>query len=363
MKWPDLGVWNFVFRDWKWFWKRPNTTQMCSESIPIARPVVMSIQPAFKNLPIWWRSAQPLPPALGNIARSPMARKESPVRVVWHEGRVYFALAFDNQTHNVCTTIDECQEEDALNFWREALASSRYGLCRNGYYVFRSCIELQLQIIQAPDGSGLMREWWNLGWTAFPPPRGNSLTSLVEPEEHWPHIFRRSPKCEEEFLLRSVSEEDSARFVYRTATNEREFQKVVPWLWTLGFLRLQQGRMGAQVQCFSGRFPFRGCLELGAGVDWAGHTEFLLWLQRYFVVEGAQWKKTHYGRRKLRRLRAQEPRMRLFFGPHFSYWSCYFKRGDEPTFHQQLEARLDLRDWLRDKAPAEQIEAWLGSPT
>lgn len=31
-----------------------------------------------------------------------------------------------------------------------------------------------------------------------------------------------------------------------------------------------------------------------------------------------------------------------------------------PTAHEQLEARLELRDWLEGKAPAQPIEAWLG---
>ena len=30
-----------------------------------------------------------------------------------------------------------------------------------------------------------------------------------------------------------------------------------------------------------------------------------------------------------------------------------------PTFHEQLEARLELRDWVRGKVPDSQIEEWL----
>lgn len=323
----------------------------------------MPVQPAFENLRIWWQSVDPLPLNWGTLQEATWRGKTQQFRVAWHEKRVYFTLAFDRgrYNHNSCATLDECEEQNAVECWKEALNSGRYGFCCDSHQTLRDCIDFPFQVIQAPDGSGLMREWWNHRWTPFAPPRGSSLMPLLEPVEQWPHILRRPPDCYEDLLLRRVSEEDSAQFSYRTSTNKREFQQVSSWLWVLRFIRIQQGHQHGWVRCRSEVFPFRGQFEVSHGLDWIGHPNLLLWLQSYFVVEGAQWKKSHYGRRKLRRLRSQEPRLRLFFEPHFANWICYFESGEEPSFHEQLEARLELRDWLLDKAPREQIESWLGS--
>lgn len=280
--------------------------------------------------------------------------------VCWQGGRVYFALAEGRS--DVCATLDECREEDAIQCWEAAMENERFGVCLYASLTLRHCLAFHCHVIAAANGDGLIREWWSSEWFSFSDFDVNSSNAFSGQRPAWPgipHRYRGFEDVCEKILQRSVSDAETQLFPFSAKATKQDFDRAVNYLWAMGAIRFQQDKNSGQVYCSTHHSPYQGTITLGSTLEWNAHPELRSWLQEYFFVSGAQWKKTHYGRRKLRELRAQQPRLRLFFEPHFIRWICSFERDQAPSFHEQLEARLELREWLRDKVSAEQIENWL----
>jgi len=280
--------------------------------------------------------------------------------VCWQGGRVYFALAEGRS--DICATLDECREEDAIKCWEAAMKDERFGVCLYVSLTLRHCLYLHCHVITAPNGDGLIREWWSSQWFPFSDSDVNSPNAFSFQAPTWPgipHRYRGFENACESILQRPVSEAEMQLFPFYAKATEKDFEKVVVCLWKMGAIRFQKGGIYGNVYCSTRYRPYQGTITVEYNLEWDAHPNFRNWLEEYFSISGAQWKKTHYGRRKLRHLRAQQPRLRLFFEPHFIEWICSFERDQAPSFHEQLEARLELREWLRDKVSAEQIENWL----
>jgi hypothetical protein len=319
----------------------------------------------IEPLKIPWKPIYPsLKSGEPSIQRAVWQGEEWQFLVQWHEDRTYFGSV--NSRGNIFACLDPCREEEAVEFWRSALEKHRFGVCRYDSLHFRDCIEIQVFLILSSDGTGLARETWSHDWLSFVPKetRGWILYSSPVSEDKNRLTGISLPfgfTTDEYLLIRRISDEEIQRLTFESGTNEQEFKEIMRCLWHLKLIQFVSTDTSGSVTCRTSPRNLKGQVTLASNLQWKGNPEFWTCLENYFQVKGLHWKRTHYGRRKLRRLRAREPQMRLFLEPRFIYWHCGFRSEDEPTFHQQLEARLELREWLRGKAPAEQIEAWLHS--
>jgi len=290
--------------------------------------------------------------------------------VQWHEDRAYSGLC-DGES-SVWATLEECAEDDAVACFEDALQSRRYGVCFSNNTKIRFGKEYfwwNLQFIYAPDGMGLLREWSSRDWIAFAPEETRMWALFPDVELPQKERGGESFKCcqyaaidvRDDLLFRKVGEEEIERLSWRSSTNQADFERVVRLLW-LSRLTTVQDKAKTWTSIYMGTnytdSMRRNKLFL-SGMDWEGNEHFLKWLQSYFSSEGFGWMPTNWGKRRYRRLRAREPRLRAFFAPHGINWQVSFANQSQPSFHEQLEARLELREWLRDKVSAEQIENWL----
>ena len=180
----------------------------------------------------------------------------------------------------------------------------------------------------------------------------------------------------DELLFRRVSDEEWRALSWRSQTTAAEFERIMLWLWQARLLRFSdQERKWASVslQCClpetdqlartegDQTSPLRSHLQLPDARGRA-NGELLDWLRTYFVGEGFEWRENDWGKRHFRNLRAREPRLRAFVELRSVYWEVRLSHQPEPSFHQQLEARLELRAWLRDQVSENQIDQWLTPP-
>lgn len=288
---------------------------------------------------------------------------------IWHEDRVYFRLLDGRET--VWATLDACEENDAVACFQEALNSHRYGVCFSRQWdVYRRNFGMVLQFIFAPDGTGLLREWSSRDWLFFAPQQTRMWALFPELElpaengqgSHSPEsrdCCRAAIRCvENELLMRRVSDEEIERLSFRSNSTKEEFERVMRLLWNCGLMYSNGNNgNGDTVSCGNYGSVFNGYFY--SHCRWAGQKTMLEWLRTHFTPQGFEWHFDDWGKRRYSKLRAREPRLRAWFRPRGVMWNV--ELSDEPSFHEQLEARLELRDWLQLKAPEEQIEKWLGS--
>ena len=290
----------------------------------------------------------------------------------WHEDRVYFGLLDEKKT--VWASLDSCEENEAVACFQEALESRRYGVCFSRQWdVYRRNFGMRLQFIYAPDGTGLLREWSSRDWLFFAPqetrmwvlfpdlelPAESGQSAAMSPSYG---CCRAAIRCvEDELLMRRVSDEEIERLSFRSNSNREEFEQVARWLWSAGVLGAAF-QSWKQVSLFTFLMRPQTTFALRSP-SWSGSPALLEWLQLFFASEGFEWRDTGWGTRRFRKLRAREPHLRAFFQPFGVWWKVSFERESQPTFHEQLEARLRLREWLREKAPEHNIESWLSPQT
>lgn len=287
--------------------------------------------------------------------------------VQWHEDRVYFQLVEGEPT--VWASLASCDADAALACFEDAVCERRYGAC------FRASTQVRygkthdsfmLQFIYAPDGTGLLREWFSRDWIAFAP--NQTRFWALWPDLHLPQIgVRETRECcqlaagsvRDEIRFRRVRDEEIAQLSWRSATNETEFARVMNWVWDAGLFNFgERDRKWASVSLSCCLPTLKSNLRLPEPSG-ENNARLLNWLCSYFVGEGVEWRVTGWGQRRFRKLRAREPHLRAFFGPRFVSWHVRFGDRDEPSFHQQIEARLQLRDWLRNRDAPSEAERFL----
>lgn len=322
----------------------------------------MSIQPI--NIP--WQSLYPFQRSgMPSLQSADWNGQEHSFVVQWHEDRAYFQLEGEPI---IWATLDSCTESDALDCWREALNHRCWGVCfQRGIKIPNGSFYLSdrwlLQFIYAPNGVGFLREWSSPDWIYFSPQETRAwclFPDLVLPREH---DWKESRNCcqhaiqnvRDSLLYRTVSNEEIERLSWKSATNESEFLRVMGWLWNAGILRT-----GAYLHNYNAHLS---STFICFPEHWNGSTILLRWLGGYFVGEGFKWRQSNWGKRRFRKLMVREPHIRAFFEPCVVRWSFVSAQHPEPTFHEQLEARFQLRDWLQEKAPEADIEAWLTPQT
>jgi hypothetical protein len=329
----------------------------------------------LKALPIPW---QPLYPSqksgAPSLERGLWQGEEKAFLLQWFDGRVYFQLYEDDKT--IWATLDSCAGSDALTCWQEALLNRRWGVCFEnvtnipfGQERFPS----RLQFIYAPDGTGLVREWSSPDWIAFAPKETRAWAFFPELMLPIKNDGGPSHRCcqfaakdaRKELLFRHVSDEEIERLSWKSLTNQSEFERVINWLWNAALLDVESSRMFlsyASASLFNLPTHTHSYFTL-SGMRWAGSDRLLEWLRAYFTIEGFHWHSIDWGKRRFRKLRAREPHLRAFFEPGGTHWRVPFQGRAQPSFHEQMEARLHLRDWLRDKVPDADIETLLASST
>ena len=301
--------------------------------------------------------------------------------VQWHEDRVYFQLTHGEPT--VWASLETCAPDEAIACFEDAVCQRRYGACFIEWAeIHRSKNPhiLDLQFIFALDGTGFLREWHSPDWITFAPKQTRGwiwFPELLDAELHSPHhrdyCRYAANNVYDEILMRRVTEKEIERLSWRSRTNKNEFKRIMLLLWNAQLLRfpLQQRRFAnvSLQSCLpetrdlieapdSTTAILRSHLSLPAPFSDA-NAQLLDWLQTYFVGEGFEWRTTDWGKRQYRKLRAREPHLRAFFEPNSIYWGVRFGDRSDPSFHQQLEARLQLRAWLLDRATPSQVETFL----
>lgn len=315
---------------------------------------------------------QPLYPS----QRSGALRRESALwsgtpqqfQLQWHEDRVYFQLCGDDST--TWATLRSCTEADAISCFREALASRRYCVCFANQTKVRYGKEtffFNIQFLYAPDGTGLLREWSSRDWIAFAPKETRGwafFPELTLPQRNDREISHRccqyaARSVRDHILFRRVSDEEIECLSWKSATDEAEFLRVMRWLWNSQILVPEvDTKSWADVSLTTSTWYSQSRLCWSRD-DWQGNQNLKHWLQSYFAGEGFEWHPADWGKRRFRKLRAREPHLRVFLEPRGINWRFPFSKCTEPTFHEQLEARHQLRDWLRDKAPDSSTDEWL----
>ncbi len=294
--------------------------------------------------------------------------------VQWHEDRVYFQLTEGEPT--VWASLQACAPDEAISCFEEAVLARRYGACFRAQTKVRYGIEhrfehcFSLHFVYAPDGTGLLREWFGREWIAFAP-NGTRIWALW-PDLHLPQIgvYETRECCQlaansvrDELRFRRISDQDIAQLSWRSQRTEAEFARVMNWIFDAGLFAFgERERRWASVNLNCCSPDLKSSLYLPQPTG-PGNAQLFDWLRAYFVGEGIEWRSTDWGRRKFRKLRAREPHLRAFFEPRSVAWSVRFGDRDAPTFHQQLEARLQLRAWLRANATPDEAECWMESAT
>ena len=287
--------------------------------------------------------------------------------VRWHEDRVYFQLVEGEPT--VWASLKNCVPEQAVACFEDAVLERSYGACFRAqtkvrYGKTEDCFSLHF--IYAPDGTGLLREWFSRDWIAFAPTQ--TRIWALWPDLHLPQIgvYETRECCQfaansvrDEIRFRRIPDQDIAQLSWRSPRTEDEFARVMNWIFDAGLFDFgARDRRWASVNlnCCSPNLKSSLSLPHPKGPN---NAQLFDWLRGYFVGEGIEWRETDWGKRKFRQLRLREPHLRAFFAPRSVAWRVRLAGRDAPSFHQQLEARLQLRDWLRDKATPEEIETFL----
>ncbi len=320
------------------------------------------------KVPIPW--APLFPSQISGETSREMARWRGDWRdfwVQWHEDRVYFQLVEGEPT--VWASLETCAQSEAISCFENAVLERRYGACFSAqtkvrYGKTQDCFSLHF--IYAPDGTGILREWFSRDWIAFAP--NQTRIWALWPDLHLPAVgaFETRECCQlaagsvrDEIRFRRIPDQDIAHLSWRSQRTEEEFARVMNWIWNAGLFDFgDRDRRWASVNlnCYSLDLKSSLYLPRPKGPN---NARLFDWLRAYFVGEGIEWRVTDWGQRKFRKLRAREPHLRAFFAPHSIAWNVPFGKRDEPSFHQQIEARLQLRDWLRDKATSTEIETFL----
>ena len=298
--------------------------------------------------------------------------------VQWHEDRIYFQLVEGEPT--VWASLESCAPDEAVACFEDAVLARRYGACfvthTKVHWGYEHFLFL-LHFTYAPDGTGFLREWCSRDWIAFAPPQTRFWALL--PDLHLPAVGApESRECcqfaaksvREQILFRRIPDEEIARLRWRSHTTQTEFERVMRWTWNAGFLRPEIDpkrnsnfwKAGLHTGFRRSVTDSAPCLDSNlflSHLRWSANPAGWEWLCNYFSGEGLQWHATEWGQRKFRRLRAREPHLRAFFEPRSISWNVSFGKRDEPSFHQQLEAQLQLRTWLLQRATPAQVETFL----
>lgn len=304
------------------------------------------------------------------IQRANWRGEERDVIVQWHEDRAYFAPLQGEP--GVWATLDSCAENDALACFDEAVREKRYGVCFSNFtkiHYGREHFRWMLHFIYAPDGTGLLRERVSRDWIAFAPQETRAWAMFPELELPKQGDKQESFMCcqyaaksvRDELMFRKIEQEEIEYLSWRSSTTKEEFERVGQLLWQGGFAvkDTQRGRNESLYLSTHYDHPVSP-RKMSAYINEAeGTGEFWKWLQSFFWVQGFEWRQTEWGRKRFAKLRAREPYLRAFYEPIPVKWHVSFAGKDEPSFHEQIEARLELREWLRDKASAQDIEKWL----
>ena len=296
--------------------------------------------------------------------------------VQWHEDRVYFQLVEGEPT--VWSSLETCAQNQAITCFEGAVCERRYGACflvdtkvRYGW----SKEFYSLQFIYAPDGAGLLREWSSRDWITFAPYQ-TRIWALF-PDLHLPNREAdESRECcqyaansvRDLIMFRRVGDEEIDALAWRTNITQAEFECVMRWIWRAGLFHFEENRYRSVslVSCSLGtrgngwarpNVPLLQSVLHLPDPQGENAQKFQQWLRSYFVGEGLGWQATEWGQRRFRRLRAREPHLRAFFEARSIYWHVYF--DSDSTFHQQLEARLQLRAWLLQRATPDETERFL----
>jgi len=317
---------------------------------------------------------QPLYPSqrsgIATIHRANWRGEECNMVVQWHEDRAYFSPL--EGRHGVWATIDSCEENDAVACFEQAVRERRYGICFVHWtevHPGRGDMGLDLQFIYAPDGTGFLREWTSRQWIAFEPKETRGwvlfpdleLPRRADRDESFRCCQYAASSVRDEILLRKVGQQEIEHLTWRSPTSEEEFKIIGISLWNAGFFRVRdihRKYSGLSLFTYNNSTQYRSRLSITPS-EWNGKNSFWKWMGQYFSGEGFYWRPTDWGKRRYRKLRAREPHLRAFFAPHGVNWNVSFANRSEPSFHEQLEARLELREWLWGKVSAEQIEDWL----
>ena len=264
----------------------------------------------------------------------------------WGE-RLLFCTA--SAPDKVFAVVTPCVgETDLAAFWRAAVEREDYGIfllhCeRSDEVILRSCVSicsgddvwlrdwcggewLRREDTRAPYCNGWSRDSYDIYNPPFAP--SPTLSDLVNKRDLLPLERHEQPLL---WLRGSQSER----------------QSVLQACATLCFARQNIETDGLGIFYAFAHAPFFiGWSQVtGRGGPWRVPPEWRELFRSSFVLVGWRWK----------RCDQYDENTRAGWEGMPAYVSAHIQLTRHPSHHQQLEARLTLRDWLQDKVPADQI--------
>ena len=283
--------------------------------------------------------------------------------------RVFFRLAEDET--RVWGTTGEVEGE-AVSFWKRELEAK----CIGRLFVERVRLQLHrwgdqtdMAALVDKEGSAWFCEWCSdLWWRAKSPPglqkyaRTHYKSSLWS--AGWQPPLRKlwnhnSDGMFERLMPQSERDQTALRWV---CGSERELKELLQLFCFAHFDVLSQQTVDnahspkwipATIQFSLRSDSFEGEAELQFDGDWRNtHREILKLFLQHNRVAGVEWKSNW----------TQEPAA-IVRGDwrHSSFVRSFDFVRQPPPQTLRAQARLRLREWLRDKAPGEQIESWLSA--
>ena len=264
---------------------------------------------------------------------------------VWGE-RLLFCAA--DAPEKVFAVVTPCENEmDLEAFWRDNVKCGNFGrLSSDAHEMDKPAGWASFVVLKANNGRSWARDWCGGNWIEFVGPKfpaGVPRYSLAASEH------------DVMFKLWSRPFSKSERFIHSPLWllgSCREWQQVLQACSTLHFYknpvdssntRIDSGK---HVYFFSAYTPFgRGWMDGIEDYDnWSVPCDWETLFTRNFVFIGWTWKRNE---------RTED--MRCSWDLEAASVSGKVNLTLAPSQHQQLEARLFLRDWLRGKVPQSQI--------
>ena len=263
----------------------------------------------------------------------------------WGERLLFCAASAPDKVFAVVTPCED--EADLVAFWRAAVESGEFGrMSSDAHEMDKPAGWASFALLKANSGRSWARDWCGGSWIEFVGPKfpvDVPRYSLATSEHDamfklWSRPFPESERCVQPpvWLLGS----------------SREWQQVLQACATLKFCKNPADssstpiESGKYVYSFSAYTPFgRGWMDGIEDYDiWSIPCDWESLFMRSFVFAGWDWNRNE---------RTEDIRASWDLKP--ANVATNIQLTLAPSQHQQLEARLFLRDWLRGKVPESRI--------
>ena len=263
----------------------------------------------------------------------------------WGERSLFCAADAPEKVFAVVTPCEN--QENLAAFWRASVQRGDYGrLSSDAHEMERPAGWASFAVLKANNGRSWARDWCGGDWIEFVGPKFPADLSQV---------FLAVSEHDAMFKLWSRSFPESERLVQPLLWlrgSSREWKQVLQACATLHFHKNPTDSSNTRIETgehsyfFSAYTPFgRGWMDGIEDYDnWSVPYDWESLFAQNFVFVGWNWKRNQ---------RTED--IRASWDLEAASVDASIHLSLHPSQHELLEARLFLRDWLRDKVPAAQI--------